>query len=65
MTWPSSPCAIVSWASCAPGKKGISLEQRTKTPAASIAATIRSAAARSMPNGFSPRKSLPAAAASR
>lgn len=65
MIWPSAPDRMTWKASWAPGKNGISLEQRTNRPgSASIAATSRSAAARSIPNGFSPRKSLPAATAS-
>ncbi len=63
---PSPPERIVWIASCAPGKKGISDEQRANTPGRSpSAATMRCAAARSMPNGFSPRKSLPASIAAR
>ena len=64
-TSPSAPSRTRAAARCAPGKNGSSLDTRTKTPAASIAATIRSAAPRSMPNGFSPRKSFPAATVSR
>ena len=66
MTSPSAPERIVSTAIWAPGKNGISLEQRTKTSGcARSASTIRVAASRSIPNGFSAKKSFPARIASR
>ncbi len=64
MSWPRAPEAATERASCAPGKYGISLEQRAKMPARSTAATMRSAAPSSKPKGFSPRRSLPASATS-
>ena len=47
---------------CAPGKNGISEEQRTKRSGwAKIDSWIWRLASASMPNGFSPRRCFPAA----
>jgi len=66
MIRPSAPLRMIRIASCAAGKYGISLVQRTNADGrASAAATIRPAAARSMPKGFSAKRSFPASSVSR
>ena len=59
-SFPMRPLRAVSNTRCAPGRNGNSELQRTKRPDRCASAAIRSAAARSMPKGFSAKRSFPA-----